>query len=154
MACKCSRWKQSLAKALCIHTHTHPLEAQHRLSFLKEKIQERSWRHGLPAAIFLAGKCPNLGSDSMSSMSCCRITGEELIQQHRNLSESPSSKEPRTATAFSSFLSPWPEGFLQNFLQKEFVLIFWPLAKQHWRQPIAIMSCPEQHIRADYGSLL
>ena len=51
-----------------------------------------------PAAIFLAGKCPNLGRDSIS---CCRKIGEEFRKLPVNLS----SKEFRTATTFSSFLT-------------------------------------------------
>ena len=42
----------------------------------EEKIQQRSRRRSqFPAAVFLAGKCPNLGRDSMS---CCRKIGEEF----------------------------------------------------------------------------
>ena len=52
-----------------------------------------------PAAILLAGKCPNLGRDGIL---CCRK--RRSFQQRRNLPESFSSSEFRTATAFSSFL--------------------------------------------------
>ena len=42
----------------------------------EEKSRERSPRRAdFPAAIFLAGNCPNLGRDSMW---CCQIIGEEL----------------------------------------------------------------------------
>ena len=50
-----------------------------------------------PTPFGRSGKYPNLGKDSIS---CCQKLGEELS----NLLENFSSKEFRTATAFSSFL--------------------------------------------------
>ena len=80
---------------------------------LSQKNSRRLWRSqrrksrsapeggaGFPAAIFLAGKCPNHGRGSMS---CCRKIGK-FFQQRRNLPENFSSKEFLTATAFSSSL--------------------------------------------------
>ena len=68
------------------------------------KIQQRSPKAGadFPAAIFVAGKCPNLGRDNIS---CCRKNQGIIFQQRRNLPENLSSKEFRTATASSSFLT-------------------------------------------------
>ena len=54
-----------------------------------------------PVAVFLAGKCPNLGRDSIS---CCRKIGEEFSSSVKICRKTFPSKEFRTATAFSSFL--------------------------------------------------
>ena len=55
-----------------------------------------------PAAIFLAGKCPNL-----SGIACRAARKPEFFQQRRTLPENPSRKELQTATAFSNFLKPF-----------------------------------------------
>ena len=54
-----------------------------------------------PPPIFFAGKCRNLGRDSIS---CCRESGEELSSSAASCWKTPSSKEYPTATAFSSSL--------------------------------------------------
>ena len=54
-----------------------------------------------PAAVFLAGKCPKLGRDSISQLP---ENQGIIFQQRRNLPENLSSREFRTATAFSSYL--------------------------------------------------
>ena len=73
-----------------------------------------------PAAVFLAGKCLNLGRDSIS---CCRTISEEFSsQQRRNLPENFSSKEFWTATAFSSFLKWGQNDYLPNFYSRRMIL--------------------------------
>ena len=37
---------------------------------------------------------------------------------------------------------PWPEGFLKNFVQKKFALIFWPLIKPFWAEVRILSSWP------------
>ena len=77
-------------------------ELKKAVAVSEEKVQQRSRRCGqFPTAVFLAGECPNLGRDSIL---CCRKIGGEFSRQRRNLPENLSSKEFRTATAFSSFL--------------------------------------------------
>ena len=82
---------------------------------ISQKNSRRRWRSqrrksssvpagaaNFPVAAFLAGKCPNLGRDSILR---CRKIGGIIFQQRRNLPENLSSREFRTATAFSSFLN-------------------------------------------------
>ena len=58
-----------------------------------------------PAAVFLAGKCPNLGRDSIA---CCRKMRESFSSSVEICRKTLSSKEFLTATAFSSFLREGP----------------------------------------------
>ena len=51
-----------------------PVELKKAVAVSEEKIQPNG-AASFPAAVFLAGKCPNLGRDSIS---CCRKIGEEF----------------------------------------------------------------------------
>ena len=68
----------------------------------QEKIQERSRRQAdFPAAIFLAGKCPNLWRDSIS---CCRKIGEEFSSSVEICRKTFPARNFGQPKAFSSFL--------------------------------------------------
>ena len=72
------------------------------VSLLSRMVCHASNEADFPAAIFLAGRCPNLGSDSIL---CCRKIGEEFSSSVETCRKFFFSKEIRTATAFSSFLN-------------------------------------------------
>ena len=120
------RWGHDCRDPVCHHSFRflEPHEALVRKRAEYQKNSRRLWRSrrrksssipagaaNFPAAIFLAGKFPNLGRDSIS---CCRKIGEEFSSSVEICRKTFPASEFRTATAFSSFLissPPWAYGF-------------------------------------------